>query len=338
MSLTQRLDAFQQRHAWAGYPLAVIYKAADDQVNYLAALVTYYGFLSLFPLLLLLTSLLGIALRGNPELQARILDTALRQFPVIGPELVDPEKLGGHRVGLAVGLLVSLYGGLKVAQAIQYAMNILWSVPRNRRPDPVRSRMRSVLLLATVGVAVLATTVLSAIASSAEAFGASVGVGVKVAVTLASVVVNAAVFVLGFHVTTVRRVPLRQHLPGAVTAALLWQVLQSFGAAYVGYAVKGASATNGVFALVLGLVAWIYLGAATVLVCAEINVVRAQRLYPRALLTPFTDAVDLTRADERAYTQYAKAERAKGFELVDVSFEGDDPDGSIRARGATGER
>ncbi|MDP9418045.1 MAG: YihY/virulence factor BrkB family protein [Actinomycetota bacterium] len=338
MSLTQRLDAFQRRHPWAGYPLAVIYKAADDQVNYLAALIAYYGFLSLFPLLLLLASILGIVLRGNPALQARILETALTQFPVIGEQLVDPEGLGGRGWGLVVGLVVSLYGGMKVSQATQHAMNILWAVPRDRRPDVIRSRARSLVLLATVGVAVLATTVLSALGSSAEAFGASIGVGVKAAVTLASVVLNTAVFVLGFRVTTSHPLPLREHLPGAVTAAVVWQLLQSFGAAYVGYVVKDASATNGVFALVLGLVAWIYLGAATVLLCAEINVVRAKHLYPRALLTPFTDAVDLTTADERAYAQYAKAERAKGFESVDVSFEGDDPEGSIRAPGATGER
>ena len=78
------LDRFQQRHTWAGFPIAVVYKYADDQGNYLAALITYYGFLSLFPLLLLLSTVLGFALAGNPELQHQILDSTLSQFPVIG--------------------------------------------------------------------------------------------------------------------------------------------------------------------------------------------------------------------------------------------------------------
>ncbi|MDQ1626623.1 MAG: hypothetical protein QOI54_367, partial [Actinomycetota bacterium] len=108
--------------------------------------------------------------------------------------------------------------------------------------------------------------------------------------------------------------------PGAIAAAVIWQLLQSFGATYVGHVVKGASATNGVFALVLGLVAFIYLASVAVVLCAEVNVVRVDRLYPRALLTPLTDDVELTQGDERAYTDQAKAERRKGFEHVDVRF------------------
>jgi membrane protein len=132
------------------------------------------------------------------------------------------------------------------------------------------------------------------------------------------------VFLLTFRIATARRLSLREAAPGAVAAALIWQVLQSFGTAYVGQVVKNASATNGVFALVLGLIAWIFLGALSMLFCVEIDVVRTRKLYPRALLTPFTDRVDLTRADERAYSSYAIAQRAKGFESVEVSF--DDPE------------
>ena len=88
--------------------------------------------------------------------------------------------------------------------------------------------------------------------------------------------------------------------------------------------VKHASATNGVFALVLGLIAWLYLEAVIVVLCAEVNVVRSRRLYPRALLTPFTDNVQLTGGDEQAHTSAAKAQRNKGFQHIDVSFHPDD--------------
>jgi membrane protein len=318
--MLERIDRFQRRHRWVGFPLGVFYKYSDDQGGYLAAVVTYYGFLSFFPLLLLFSSILGFVLRDNPSLQHSVLHSALAQFPVIGSELDNPQRLGGHGVGLVIGVVGSLYGGLGVAQAGQYAMNTIWAVPRNNWPNPFAARARSLLLLATVGIGVLATTVVSAMGSSAAAYGANLGGWLKVALIGVSVVINVGLFLLAFRIATTAEIGWRTLLPGAIAAAVGWQVLQSFGAAYVGHVVKNASATNGVFALVLGLIAWIYLGAVVVLHCAEANVVRARQLYPRALLTPFTDDVQLTTGDKQAYTDAAKAQRHKGFERIWVTF------------------
>ncbi len=333
MTLLDRLDDFQQEHRWAGFPLAVVYKYVDDQGTFLAALLTHYAFVSLFPLLLLFASVLGIVLRGDPGLQQRVLDSALGQFPVIGEQLVEPERLGASGLGLAVGLAGALYGGVKVTQALQHVMNTVWAVPRHRRPDPLRSRLRSLLLLVTVGVSLVVTTVLSGLVSSAAHFGSSAGAGTRVAVLAVSVAMNAVLFLAGFRLTTARRLRLRQIAPGAVAAAVLWQLLQAGGTRYVGTVVKQAEAANGVFALVLGLLAWIYLAAVGVVLCAEVNVVRARKLYPRALLTPFTDVVDLTSADKRAYAQQAVAQQAKGFESVEVHFADDGQHASARRRG-----
>jgi hypothetical protein len=131
------------------------------------------------------------------------------------------------------------------------------------------------------------------------------------------------VFILLFRLATTHRHSLRRAVPGAITAAVGWQLLQLVGTAYVGHVIRNASVTNGVFALVLGLIAWIYLGTVIVVFCVEINVVKAHRLHPRALMTPFTDDVDLTSGDQRAYSDYAEATRSKDFESVDVSFEHD---------------
>jgi membrane protein len=105
-----------------------------------------------------------------------------------------------------------------------------------------------------------------------------------------------------------------------MAAAVLWQLLQTFGVAYVGHVIKGATATNGVFALVLGLLAFLYAAANVIVICAEVNAVRIDKLYPRSLLTPFTDDVELTRGDRRSYSDQAKAQRSKGFQEVDVTF------------------
>jgi membrane protein len=321
VSVTERLDRVQRRRPALGFPIAVLYKYFDDSGGYLAALIAYYGFVSLFPGLLLLSTVLGWVLSGHPEVQQQVLHSALSEFPVIGQQLGQPDRLGGGVTGLVIGTLGALYGGLGVAQAIQYAMNTAWAVPRNSRPNPFKARGRSVLLLATIGLAVLGTTVLSALGSSASAYGANLGMGLHVLFTVAAVVVNAAVFVLGFRVATARELSVRQVAPGALIAAVVWQLLQSFGGIYVGHVVKSASATNGVFAVVLGLIAFLYIASTALIFCVEINVVRVDRLHPRALLTPFTDDVTLTGGDKRAYTGSAQAQRAKGFQNIDVRFD-----------------
>lgn len=316
MSLTTRLDGFQRRHPGAGFPIAVLYKYVDDSGGYLAALITYYGFLSLFPLLLLGSTILGFVLAGDPAAQQAVLHSALSQFPVIGTQLNEPGRLGGGATGVLVGGLGALYGGLGVAMAAQHAMNTAWTVPKNNRPNPIKGRVRALLLLATVGLAVLGTTVLSALGGGAGPFGA----GLRLVALLASVLLNAVVFVLAFRIATARVLTARQVAPGAVTAAVVWQLLQSFGASYVNHVVKSASATNSVFALVLGLISFIYLASVAVVLCVEINVVRVDRLWPRALLTPLTDDVDLTSGDRRAYTDQAQAQRSKGFQDIDVRY------------------
>jgi len=316
VSVTSTLDGLQRRHPAAGFPIAVLYKYFDDFGGYLAALIAYYGFLALFPLLLLGSTILGIVLSGNPAAQQSVLHSALSEFPVIGQQLRQPARIGGGLVGLLVGGLGALYGGLGVTMAAQNAMNTAWRVPRNSRPNPIKGRIRGVLLLATVGLAVLGTSVLSALGGGAGPLGA----GLRVLVLVASVALNAAAFILAFRVATARPLTVRQVAPGAVAAAVVWQLLQSFGTVYVGQVVKNASATNSVFAVVLGLIAFIYLTAVAVVLCVEVNVVRVDHLYPRALLTPLTDNVELTDADRRAYTGQAKAQRSKGFEQVDVRF------------------
>lgn len=318
-----RIDAFQRRHPAAGFPLATVYKFFDDQGPYLAALIAYYGFLSFFPLLLLLASALGFVLQHDTELQRRILETTLAQFPVIGDELGEPQGLRGSAGALITGALVALYGALGVAQAMQNALNTAWAVPRHRRANPLRARLRSLLLIGVGGVATLATTVLTALVGSSGAFGSHLGGWRTAAAVAASIVVNASVFVLAFWICTPGRRQVAHVLPGALVAASVWQLLQLFGTAYVGTVVKNNGPTYGVFALVLGLLGWIFLAGVGIVLGAEVNVVKARHLYPRALLTPFTDDVDLTAADQRAYAGAAEAQQFKGFENVDVTFDHD---------------
>ena len=320
MGVTARLDDFQRRHTWLGFPLGVIYKFVDDQGGYLAALITYYGFVSLFPLLLLLISILGFTLQDNPDLQQALLGSALQQFPIIGPELrQNVGSIRGSSTGVILGTLGAVYGGLGVSVAIQTALNRVWAVPRYARPDPVFSRLRGLMLFVLLGALVLVTTAVSAAGPLATNLGYG-GVWTRLGATAIAIAANAGAFLIGFRILTADEIPLRDLRPGAICAGVGVHALQVGGAYFVGYELRGTSQIYGVFGLVLGLLAYLYLMSVIVVLCAEINVVRARRLWPRNLLAPFINDVALTAADKASYRLYVDAERFKPFEQVHTTF------------------
>lgn len=280
------VDRFQQRHAPVGFGYGVVKKFGDDRGGNLAALITYYGFVSLFPLLLVAVTILGFVLDGNPELQRRILDSALANFPVIGDQIQSNiTSVRGHGVALAIGIVFALYGGLGIAEVAQQAMNRIWGVPRYERPGFLPRLARSLGVVGTLGLAILATTVLSGVGNR---LAGTVAIGLLV--STAAIAVNIALFLLAFQVLIAMRVPWRELVPGAVVAGVAWEVLQRVGTYYVSRVIQGMSEVYGLFALVLGLLVWISLEARVILYAAEINAVRKQRLWPRSLAPPRTEA------------------------------------------------
>jgi membrane protein len=306
-------DRFQQRHRWLGFPLAVLLKYADDQGGYLAATITYYAFFAIFPLLLVLTTVLGFVLRGHRHLYQSIVDSALGQFPVIGPEL-RLHSLHGSTLALGLGLAAALWAGMGVFLASQNAMNHLWGVPFKRRPDPLRARGRALLLLLVLGGGALATTILGGLAT----VGAGLGITWKIGSIALSTALNVGLFWVGFRVLTAREVSWRQLRGGAIGAGILYEVLQTLGGYYVGHVLKDAGNVYGTFALVIGLLSWIYLGAHITLLAAEGNVVATRRLWPRSFSVMIEQPT--TPADKRALTQRGKVEERRQDETVSVDF------------------
>ena len=304
-----------------GFPLGVLYKFFDDQGGYLAAVVTYYAFVSVFPLLLIASSVLGFVLQGNTQLQEELLTSALSQFPIVGTQLGRPEGLTGSTSAVVVGSLAALYGVIGLGQAAQNAVNVAWAVPRNSRMNPILSRLSSLLLITLAGLTVLAITLLSSVGSHLDMFGPNVDQGLRWVVWLASVAPQRRGAERDDAAGDRPAADFMTMLPGGLVIAVLWQMLQLVGGVYVQHVIGRANQMNAVFALVLGLVALLYIAAVMAMFGVEVNVVLARRLYPRALLTPFTDDVELTDADERAYRDYAKAQRHKGFQRVRVTFD-----------------
>ena len=314
------LDDLQRRHPWLGFPVAVVYKFIDDHGVYLSVLITYYGFLALFPLILLLTSILGFVLDDEPAWREWILDTAVSQFPVIGTQ-ISQEGLGGSTTAVVVGAIVALWGGIRASQATLHMMNIAWAVPRHERPDPLRSPIRALPLIAIAGLMLVGMTFGTVFATNAWAYGVHLQLMVPYLVLALSFVVAVLVFSLGMWVGTSYPVRWRQVLPGAIFAAVGWLLLQRFGVTYANQIVSRAGDTYGVFAFVLGLIAFLFAAAQIVVLAVEINVVRVKKLWPRALLGPFTSSVPLTPADVQTYRDATVSTVIKDYQEVEVSFE-----------------
>lgn len=321
----EQVDEFQRRHRVLGIPLGVVYKFFDDQGGYLAAVISYYAFVAIFPILLIASSVLGFALQGHPELQSKILTSALAQFPIVGDQLGRPEGIQGSTSAVVVGTLAALYGVIGLGQAAQNAVNVVWAIPRNSRLNPVISRLRGLVWMVLAGLALIGVAVLTSLGGNLDVFGKELGDGLQWIAVIVTVVLTTAVLSVMMRLSTPQEEKLREVLPGAASIAVAWQLLQIVGGAYVEHVVKKASQMNAVFATVLGLVALLYIAAVIAMLGLEINVVIAKRLYPRALLTPFTDAVQLTDADKRVYRDYAQAQRHKGFERIQVRFGDQDP-------------
>ena len=232
----ERFDAFQRTHGGLGFPLAVRQKYSDDQGGYLAATITYYAFFSIFPLLLVATTILGFLLRHHRKLDQSIVNSALAQLPVIGHDLAR-HSLRGSGGALAIGIVLALWSGMGVFLAVENAMNHLWGIPFRRRPDFVRARIRALGMLAVLGVGALGTTVLSA----AGTVGAAYGITWKIGAIVVSTLLDIGLLWVAFRLLTAKDVSWRQLRGGAIAAGVGWQVLQALGGWYVGHELRHAS-------------------------------------------------------------------------------------------------
>jgi membrane protein len=276
-------DDFQQRRPVLAFPVAVWKKFNDDRAGNLAALIAYYGFAAIFPLLLVLATVLNIVLKDNPSLQKTLTDSALAQYPVIGQQIkTQLGSIPGTGLPLIIGAVLLLLGARGVANAMQNALCEVWGIPRKSRPGFPMSQVWSFALLLTVAIGFIVTTFLSGLAGGAGHL--LTGVGATVGAVLISLVLNIGVFWLGFRLATARLVRWRDLLVGALIAGVIWQVLQVAGGYVVSHQLHRANELYGTFGVVLGLVAWLYLQAEATLWAAEVDVVLAKRLWPVSML------------------------------------------------------
>ena len=310
----RRIDRFQQRHVVLAFPWAVMQKFGNDQAGGKAAPMAYYGLVALFPLLLLLATILGFVLAGNPALREQMINSALGSIPVIGDQLRSQvHPLEGSNTALIIGIIGTIYGSLGVGFAAQNAMNTVWNIPFVRWPNIYKRYLRTFGVIGLLGLAVLSSTALTT-------FGTAIANGAAATVfsIVGSFLVNLGLFLLAFMVLTAESLRPRDVAVGVVCAAVFWQTLQLIGTWYVARGLAQASPTYGIFAIVITLLSWLYLGSQTTLLAAEINVVLRYRLWPRSVTQP-----PLTRADRLTLTRLAEMETRRPEQVVTASFTGE---------------
>lgn len=293
-SLIDRIDTYQQQHMLAAFLFGVFKKYGEDEAGYKAALLTYYAFLSLFPLLLVLASTVSLLAAHHVPRAEQLLGEATAYFPLIGRDIA-PRIHGLDKSGLALmlGLLLTLFGARGVADAFRNTLDHLWGVPYVRRVGFPAGILRSLAMITLGGMGLLlAPLVAGVMLAGGHALPLRM-LSLLVASALTFVTVYGVIR-LGMSVSP----PARQVVLAAALITFGIEALQGLGRYIVTRELHHLGTLYGTFAVVLGLFFWLYLQAQVVIYSLEITTVRVMGLWPRSI------QFELTTADKRAYALY----------------------------------
>lgn len=310
----RRVDAAQQRHRVPSLLFGVVKKFGDDNGGNLTVQLTYSMFMTVFPLLLLLVTILAIVLADDPSAHHAVLNSTFGQFPVVGSDLSGSIHVlkRGSPFGLIVGILGLVYGSTGLAAAGMYTMEQVWNIPGAQRPNYLTRMARSIIFLLVLGFGLVVTTFLSSFGT----FGRH-NFWLGIAAEILAAVANVFLYLAGFRALTPKQVKTRCLVPGTIFAGIVWTVLQAFGGYVVGHYLKNDNATYGTFGTVLGLIAWIYIGSQVTVYAAELNVVLARHLWPRGMVQP-----PLTKADQESIAYQATQNQRRPEQTVETTVHG----------------
>lgn len=304
-----KFDQVQRRHVWLAFPVAVVRKTANDQGGSLAALIAYYGFLSMFPLFLLFAAVLGFVFQGNATVKAHVLHTTEQSFPVATGYIHS--LVSGSGIALGIGVVGVLWAGLGVARATERAMNAVWDIPMSERPNLWWSRVRALAMLGVLGATFLLSTALAAL----QQVSGPLALPSHAGGTIGPLVLNFGLYLMAFQVLTNRHLSWRSIVPGAAVGAVGWTAFQSLGAYFFSSEVAHARHLYGSLGTVLGLLVWIYLGALLTIYAAQVNVVLEYHLWPRSLVRGVH-----TDADRRSLMRQVREAQRSVDEVITMHF------------------
>jgi YihY family inner membrane protein len=307
-----KVDDFQQRHKVPAIAIATFKKFSEDQSTNLASMIAFWAFFSIFPLFLVLVTLLGFFLPTGTK--DDVLHNISQMLPLIDPQSV--RGLHGSWWALVVGILTALWSGTGVVRTIQTAFNSVWEVPMKERPKLVEQVGRSVLVLATLGLGIVVSTLLSG-AVTGTANGLHLGWAGHLLGYVITIALDVGLFIAAYRILTDREVSIRDVLPGALLAGVVFWILQQLSSFIISSRLQSAGSTYGTFATVITILWWFYIQGIVSMLGAQLNVVLKEHLYPRGLV-----GVPDTEADSRAYDAYAKEKTFHDNQVVDSEFTG----------------
>jgi len=309
-----RIDRIQRRHPVLGFPQAVFKRYGEDNGGWVGALISYYGFFSLFPMLVVLVTVASWVLRDRPDLLHSVLSAIWSKLPFAAATLeknVDDEvqKLRGNGWVMIASLLVTLWGATGVVRVLQDAVNTVWGVARFRRPGFLPKIARGLGILVLLGLGLLITGVVAGLTVAVH-----FPVVALVFVAVVNVVLATVMTLMVYRLSIAADVSNRDLVPGSVIMGLGAYGLTLVAGVYVQRVVTRVSGIYGPFASTIGLLAYVSLVVQLFVLATEVNVVRARRLWPRSLTgralgEPDARAVDLTLRRERLLSRQQLVER-----------------------------
>jgi len=277
-TLIQKIDNYQRQSRFAGFSYAVIKKYGEDEVGKKAALLTYYGFLSIFPLLLIITTLISVLTANDLQAQAAATNTISRYIPAIGDQLYNQiHSINKNGLALIAALLFTVYGARGAVESFRESAKSIWQEPVKKENLAKKLARSSLILL----VGVVGLTVASV------ATGYVSGASNSILIKLVSVAVNVFalywVFIVVLKISLDRKIRVKKIRLGALLAAISLVALQIIGGVIVTQQLKTLDTLYSVFALPLGLMFWIYLQAQVIYISVVATVVSQKKLWPRSI-------------------------------------------------------
>ncbi|MGH3049330.1 MAG: YihY/virulence factor BrkB family protein [Gaiellaceae bacterium] len=310
MGIVDRLDRAQQERRRLGIAFAIVKKYSEDGSSNLAAMIAFWAFFSIFPLLLVGVTVLGFVLSGGTR--TSVLQNVASLFPLLDASHVS--SLTGSWWAVIVGATTALWSGMAVTRTTHTAFDAAWEIPRRDRPGIVAMTGRSLLALATIGVGLVVATVVSSFVTGQQS-AIALAWWSRLGGYAISFVLDVGLFMLAFRILTEKKVSFRDVRPGGLLAGGAFFVLQQISSLIVSRYLNGAQSTYGNFATVITILWWFYLQAQLTVLGAQLNVVLKERLHPRSLR-----GGPVTEADRRALEAYAQEGTHAEREEVEARF------------------
>ncbi|HSX47622.1 MAG TPA: YhjD/YihY/BrkB family envelope integrity protein [Patescibacteria group bacterium] len=274
-----KINTVQENHRFFAFTVAVIKKYSDDSAGQQAALLTYYGFLSLFPLLLILTTLTDVVLGKNLEIQRTVLNGLTNYFPLLGSQLsTHVHRINAGGLALFAGILFTLYGTRGVANTFRFAMYKIWRIDKKHMDTFPLTLYKSISLVIIGGFGFILASVIAGLTSSSGH-----GIVFKSLSILVDIIVLFWLYNFLINFSLPKHITFDDIWVGAIFAACGLVILQALGNLIIAKELKRLDALYSYFAVALGLLFWIYLQTQVLLYSIEIAVVKSQKLWPRSL-------------------------------------------------------